>query len=223
MAQELVLYSYWRSSAAYRVRIALNLKQLPYEVRPVHLVRDGGEQHQERYRKLNPQELVPVLMDGQRVLRQSLAIIEYLEEAYPQEVSLLPAATRDRAHARALAQLVACDVHPVGNLRVLQYLQKELGVADGEREAWSRHWIREGFDALEALLAESTATGRFCVGDTPGLADICLVPQIYNARRWGVPVEHYPQISRIEAECAALPAFQQAAPEQQPDAPEAAG
>lgn len=221
MAQDLVLYSYWRSSAAYRVRIALNLKGLSYELRPVHLARDGGEQHSEDYRQLNPQELVPILLDGQRVMRQSLAIIEYLEEAYPQPPSLLPAATRDRAHARALAQLVACDIHPIGNLRVLQYLQRELDVADGDREAWSRHWIRVGFDALESMLVESTATGRFCVGDTPSLADICLVPQVYNARRWGVSLEPYPCITRIEAECMKLPAFQQAAPEQQPDAPDA--
>ena len=221
MAQDLVLYSYWRSSAAYRVRIALNLKELPYELRPVHLVRDGGEQHQEAYRQLNPQELVPVLLDGQRVLRQSLAIIEYLDEAYPQQVSLLPAACRDRAHARALAQMVACDIHPIGNQRVLKYLQNELDVAEDQRVAWSRHWIALGFEALEALLAESTATGRFCVGDSPTLADICLVPQVYNARRWGVPLERYPQIVRIEAECAALPAFQLAAPERQPDAPDA--
>ncbi len=222
MTQGLVLYSYWRSTAAYRVRIALNLKQLTYTIRPVHLVNNGGEQHSAEYHQLNPQELVPVLTDGQRVMRQSLAIVEYLEECYPQAAALLPTPARDRAHARALAHLVACDIHPLGNLRVLQYLDRECGMPQPERELWSRHWIEIGFDALEQMLGEHPLTGRFCVGDSPGLADICLVPQVYNARRWGVEMERYPAINRIHAACRELSAFQQAAPDAQPDAPHAA-
>ncbi|HET7269009.1 MAG TPA: maleylacetoacetate isomerase [Oleiagrimonas sp.] len=218
MSQELTLYSYWRSSAAYRVRIALNLKGLAYELRPVHLVRDGGEQHAEAYRRLNPQQLVPTLMHGECVLRQSLAIVEYLDETWP-EVPLLPAAPRERARARALAAVVACDIHPIGNLSVLQYLRDECGMPQVEREQWSRHWIERGFEALEALLKADASRGRFCVGDTPGLADLCLVPQVYNARRWGVDMQAFPMIAAIHDACQMLEAFQQAAPEAQPDAP----
>lgn len=219
MQYGLVLYSYWRSSAAYRVRIALNLKGLPYAIRPVHLVREGGEQHQPAYRALNPQELVPVLKDGERVIRQSLAIVEYLEEAYEGEIKLLPVAARDRARVRALAQIVACDVHPLGNLRVLQYLDREFNVPQVERERWMRHWIAAGFDALEKLLADNPCTGRFCEADTPGYADLCLVPQVYNAQRWGLPLDPYPTIRRIHDACMELDAFQRARPEAQSDAP----
>ena len=218
MATGLVLYGYWRSSAAYRVRIALALKGLAWESRPVHLVQDGGQQHAADYAAMNPQQLVPSLRDGERVLTQSLAIMEYLEETRP-EPPLLPADARGRARVRALAQLVACDIHPLGNLRVLQYLERELGVGEAQRGAWSRHWIATGFTALEAMLAGNAATGRYCHGDTPGLADACLVPQVYNARRWKLPLDDYPTIRRIDAACGELEAFRGAAPEAQADAP----
>lgn len=215
------LYSYWRSSAAYRVRIALNLKGMDYAIAPVHLVRDGGEQHHADYRKLNPQELVPTLVDGEHVLRESLAIIEYLEEAYPDTPRLLPRAALGCARVRALAQMVACDIHPLGNLRVLQYLQRELRAADEQKHAWSQHWIEVGFAAIEAVLAARENPGRFCEGDTPTLADCCLIPQVYNARRFGVSLSLYPIIVAIDAACAKLDAFKRAAPEAQPDAPAA--
>jgi len=215
--EPLRLYSYWRSSAAYRVRIGLNLKGLSYEIVPVHLVRSGGEQHTPGYREINPQELVPVLCHGQRRMSQSLAILEYLDEVWP-EPALLPATARERQRVRALAQLVACDIHPLNNLRVLQYFEREWNVPQSERDDWVRHWIATGFTALEALLAENPSTGDFCEGEFPTLADCCLVPQVYNARRFGVDLTPYPTIVRIEAACLALPAFQAAAPEQQPDA-----
>ena len=218
----LALYSYWRSSAAYRVRIGLNLKRLAYEIVPVHLVRDGGQQHGAAYREVNPQQLVPVLRHGQRMLRQSLAILEYLDEVWP-EPPLLPATARGRQRVRALAQLVACDVHPLNNLRVLQYLDREWGVPQGERDAWARHWMAEGFAAFEALVADNPATSDFCEGNAPGVADACLVPQLYNARRFGLDLSPYPNLRRIEASCLALPAFEAASPERQPDAPQAAG
>lgn len=218
MAEPLALYGYWRSSAVYRVRIALNLKELAYDTRPVHLLRDGGEQHDADYRALNPQQLIPCLTDGERVLTQSMAIMEYLEEMHP-EPPLLPADARSRARVRALALAVACDIHPLGNLRVLQYLEANLGVDEAKKLDWSRHWIETGFDALEAMLAGSSATGRYCHGDTPGLADACLVPQAYNALRWKLPLERWPTIARIHAACNELEAFRQAAPETQPDAP----
>ncbi|MDO1527614.1 maleylacetoacetate isomerase [Fulvimonas sp. R45] len=218
MTSGLVLYGYWRSSAAYRVRIALNLKGLAWENRPVHLVRDGGEQHAPGYAALNPQQLVPCLCDGERVLTQSLAIIEYLDETRPGP-PLLPGDAAGRARVRALAQAVACDIHPIGNLRVLQRLGAQFEAEEGDKAAWSRHWIATGFAALETLLSRDPATGRHCHGDAPGLADACLVPQCYNALRWGVPLEDYPTIRRIHEACNALEAFRAAAPEAQPDAP----
>jgi maleylacetoacetate isomerase len=218
-AEGLRLYSYWRSSAAYRVRIALNLKGLPYEIIPVHLTANGGEQHSAEYAQLNPQEVVPTLLDGGRVIRQSMAIIEYLDESYDGELKLLPPTARDRARVRGLAQLVACDIHPINNLRVLQYLEREFNTPAEERERWARHWIREGFEALEELLAENPSTGQFAEGDDPSLADICLVPQVYNAKRWGLALDDFPTISRINDECLKLPAFDHARPENQSDAP----
>ena len=218
-AERLKLYGYWRSSAAYRVRIALNLKGLPYEIVPVHLTQNGGAQHAQAFQKLNPQELVPVLVDGERIIRQSIAIMEYIEEAYEGAAKLLPTAVRDRARVRCLAQIVACDIHPLGNLRVLQYLEREFYTPQVERERWAQHWIREGFAAFERLLAESPSTGQFCEGDEPTMADVCLVPQVYNARRWSVDMGAFPTIVRIDAECAKLPAFANARPENQPDAP----
>jgi maleylacetoacetate isomerase/maleylpyruvate isomerase len=220
MATGLVLYGYWRSSAAYRVRIALNLKGLAYETRPVHLVRDGGEQHAPAYRALNPLETVPCLLDGDRVITQSLAIMEYLDETYPaEEAALLPMDGRGRVQVRELAMAVVCDIHPLGNLRVLQHLEAEFGASEEQRVAWSRHWIQVGFKALETMLADSAATGRYCHGETPGMADACLIPQVYNAHRWKVPMDDYPTIARIHAACVELEAFRRAAPEAQPDAP----
>lgn len=216
---ELTLYSYWRSSAAYRVRIALNLKGLAHTIRPVHLLRDGGEQHSADFRELNPQKLVPIMVDGDRVVRQSLAIIEYLDEAYPDAPKLLPVTARARARVRAIAQSIACDIHPLGNLRVMQYLEREFHADEAQRQQWSRHWIVAGFDALEAKLAGHPGTGAFCESDAPTMADACLVPQVYNARRFGIDMAAYPTLARIDAACRELPAFREAAPEVQEDAP----
>lgn len=210
------LYSYYRSSAAYRVRIALNLKQIPHELAFVHLVRQGGEHRATAYAALNPQRLVPTLQDGDQVLTQSLAIIEYLDETHAGQ-PLLPGDAVGRARVRAMAQLIACDTHPLNNLRVLRYLQNDLDVDEAARNAWYRHWIEESFTALETLL-QAPATGRFCHGDTPTLADCCLVPQVYNARRFAVDLAAYPTIVRIDAACATVPAFQAAAPQAQADA-----
>ena len=193
----LCLYSYWRSSAAYRVRIGLNLKGLPYDIMPVHLLRDGGEQRTEAFREANPQMLVPVLQHGQRMLRQSMSILEYVDEMWP-ERPLLPATARHRQRVRALAQVVACDIHPLNNLRVLQYFEHEWGVPQAERETWAKHWMADGFAAFEALLHDHPSTGDYCDGDVPTLADCCLVPQVYNARRFGVDLSPYPTILRIE-------------------------
>ncbi|AOB32025.1 maleylacetoacetate isomerase [Bordetella sp. H567] len=211
------LYSYFRSSAAYRVRIALNLKGLPYDYATVHLLKEGGQQLKPDYLRLNPQALVPTLVDGTAVLTQSMAIIEYLEETHPQP-PLLPSTPVARARVRALAQGIACDVHPLNNLRVLRYLKRELDVTDAARDAWYRHWVETGLLALERMLADSPDTGVYCHGDTPTLADACLVPQIFNARRLDCDLSAMPIIVRIDEACRALPAFAQAAPENQPDA-----
>ena len=211
------LHTYFRSSAAYRVRIALHLKGLDYEAVPVHLVRGGGEHRQPAYLGLNPAGLVPALEDQGQVLTQSLAIVEYLEETHPQP-ALLPAAALDRARVRAIAQAIACDIHPVNNLRVLQYLTRELGVSEEQKNAWYRHWIGVGLQAVEAMLAGDARTGAFCHGDTPGLADCCLVPQVFNARRFGCELSAMPTVLRIADHCAGLEAFRRAAPEAQPDA-----
>lgn len=212
------LYSYWRSSAAYRVRIALNLKGLDHQIAPVHLLRDGGEQHGAAFRQVNPQGLVPTLRHGQRLIRQSLAIIEYLDESFP-DGPLLPATARERAHVRALAQVIACEVHPLGNLRVLQQLEKEFAATPAQREAWSRHWMALGLEAFESMMGTSASTGAFCAGERPGLADCVLVPQLYNARRFGLDLAPYPTLTAIDARCRELEAFRRAAPEAQPDAP----
>jgi maleylacetoacetate isomerase len=210
-------YTYFRSSAAYRVRIALNLKGLQADYRYVHLVKDGGQHHKPEYLKLNPQGLVPALVDDGQVLTQSLAIIEYLDETHP-EPSLLPKDAAGRARVRALAQIVACEIHPVNNLRILKYLEKEFGVDENGRRKWYRHWVIEGFTALEKSLAANPSTGRFCHGDQPTLADLCLVPQVFNARRFEVDMESFPTIKRIDDECLKLEAFSTAAPEHQVDA-----
>ncbi len=208
------LHSYFRSSAAYRVRIALNLKGLVPELAFVHLRK--GEQRQPPYADLNPERLVPALeVDGQ-ILTQSLAIVEYLDEIHPSP-PLLPADPLGRARVRALAQMVACDIHPIDNLRVLNHL-KTMGHSQDAVDDWYRHWIAVGLTALETRLGGDPRTGRFCHGDAPGLADLVLVPQLYNARRFGCPLDAYPTLRRIDAACCALPAFAAAAPENQPDA-----
>lgn len=213
----LKLYTYFRSSASYRVRIALNLKGLACEAVPVHLVRDGGQQHAASFAALNPNELVPVLRDGDATLVQSMAIIEYLDERHPQP-PLLPPDAQGRARVRALAQTVACEIHPLDNLRVLRYLEQQFGIDAAGRNTWYRHWVETGFAALERMLAESPDTGRFCHGDTPTLADCCLVPQVFNAERFQVPLAPYPTVLRIAEHCRTLEPFQAAAPEAQPDA-----
>ncbi|ENO91959.1 MAG TPA: maleylacetoacetate isomerase [Thauera sp.] len=211
------LYTYFRSSAAYRVRIALGLKGLAYDAVPVHLVRGGGEHRQPAYLQLNPAGLVPALEDGGEVLGQSLAIIEYLEEVHPRP-ALLPQAPLDRARVRAIALAIACDIHPINNLRVLQYLGEVLGAADSQKTDWYRHWVLAGLGAVEALLAGDRRTGDFCHGDVPGLADCCLVPQVFNARRFGCDLSTMPNIVRIAANCETIEAFRLAAPGNQPDA-----
>ena len=213
----LKLYTYFRSSAAYRVRIALNLKDLAWTAVPVHLLRDGGQQNQPEYRSKSPLGTVPTLEDGDLAFTQSLAIIEYLDETHPLP-RLLPASAEGRARVRAIAQTIACDIHPVNNLRILQYLGREFGATQEQKDAWYGHWIATGLQGLEAMLASHPSTGRFCHGDTPTLADCCLVPQLFNARRFNCPLDDYPTLLRIDAACAELPAFQQAAPAVQPDA-----
>jgi maleylacetoacetate isomerase len=209
----MLLYDYFRSSAAYRLRIALNLKGLSPERRSIHLRR--GEQRAADYLALNPQGLVPMLVVGGRPLTQSLAIIEYLDEKHPQP-PLLPPGAEDRAWVRSVALAIACDIHPLNNLRVLKYLANPLGIAEPARDEWYRHWVREGFDALERQLAERPA-GRFCFGDSPSLADVCLVPQVANANRLSVDLGPYPRIRAIDAACLALAAFDAARPENHPD------
>lgn len=208
------LYSYFRSSAAYRVRIALQLKGLAFDTIPVHLLRNGGEQHGADYRALNPSELVPTLVDDDLTLGQSVAIMEYLEEAYPTP-ALLPEDRTQRARVRAVVQTIACDIHPLNNLRVLQYLENTLQQDEATRATWYRHWVSRGLEALEALLAPSS--GDFCFGQQPTLADCCLVPQMANARRFNTPLDAYPTLVRIDAHCRSLNAFAAAAPENQPD------
>lgn len=211
------LYSYFRSSAAYRVRIALNLKGLDAEIIPVHLLKDGGQQRKPDYLALNPSALVPTLVDGDFALGQSMAILEYLEETHPQP-ALLPIEPKARARVRAMAQVIASDIHPLNNLRVLQYMKHSLGIDDAGRDEWYRHWVDLGLTALETMLASSPDTGRFCHGDSPTFADVLLVPQVANARRLDCDLSAMPNIVRIDAECMALDAFAKAAPANQQDA-----
>ena len=214
------LYTYFRSSAAYRVRIALNLKGLGYEALPVHLVRDGGEHLKPAYRALNPQGLVPTLEDGGALLTQSMAILEYLEEIRPNP-PLLPEGAVARARVRGFAQAIACDIHPVNNLRILQYLRGPLALAEDQVQSWIRHWVETGLAALEGMVdrpGEVPATGRFCFGEGPTHADLCLVPQMFNARRFSCDLSACPTLVAIDAHCRTLPAFEAAAPEAQPDA-----
>jgi len=209
------LYGYFRSSAAYRVRIAINLKEL--QVEEAHYRLRLKEHQGEDYTRLNPQQLVPTLVDGDLVLSQSLAIVEYLDETHPNP-PLLPADPKGRARIRQLAMVSACDIHPIDNLRVLQYLTGPLGLSEAQRDTWYLHWVNTGFAALEALLADSPHTGVYCHGDQVSLADVVLVPQVYNAVRFKCDMRPYPTIARINAACLALPAFADAVPEKQPDA-----
>lgn len=211
------LHTYFRSSAAYRVRIALNLKGLDYEAVPVHLVRDGGQHLQAAYRNINPSALVPTLQDERGTLTQSMAILEYLEETHP-AVPLLPPDPLGRARVRELAQIVACDIHPVNNLRVMRYLVDELGIGPEAKKAWMQHWLVDGFESMESHLARHPGTGKFCHGDMPTMADCFLVPQVFNALRVGVDLAPYQNLARIYANCIAMPAFIAAAPGAQPDA-----
>lgn len=235
------LYGYWRSSAAYRVRIALNLKQIQAEQFSIHLVKNGGEQHSEVFRQLNPQSLVPALsiapnqlhqsektrqasaqgqpspsqLEDEQILTQSLAIVEYLDEAFPAP-SLLPQTAWERAQVRSLSYAIACDIHPLNNLRVLQYLTGELGVDEQRKNAWYLHWIQSGFAAIEQMLVKQS--GQYCFGDQVTMADICLIPQVYNAERFYVDMAPYPHIQRVYQTCNQLDAFINAQPERQADA-----
>jgi maleylacetoacetate isomerase len=208
------VYTYFRSSAAYRLRIALNLKGLSGDMVSVHLQKDGGQHRKPEYRAVNPQMRVPALrLDSGEVLTQSLAIMEYLDEVDPQP-PLLPRDPVERAKVRALALAIACDIHPLNNLAPLRYLKNVLGQEQSKIDAWYHHWILEGFEALETMVRP----GPYAFGGEVTLADVCLVPQIYNARRLKVPLERFPKLVAIDAACAKLPAFEQARPENQPDA-----
>jgi maleylpyruvate isomerase len=213
----LKLYTYFRSSAAFRVRIALHLKGLRFETIPVHLLRNGGEQHSPAFVEFNPSRLVPALQDGSLRLTQSLAIIEYLEETHP-EPALMPPTPEARARVRSLAQSIACDIHPLNNLRVLRFLETSLGIDEQARSGWSRHWIDLGLGAIERMLSEARTTGTCCYGDGPTLADCCLIPQVFNALRLKCPLERFPTVMRVYEHCMRLEPFQRAAPGAQIDA-----
>jgi maleylpyruvate isomerase len=208
------LFSYFRSSAAYRVRIALNLKSLPYETIPIHLVKDGGRNKSPEYRAINPQMRVPALaLRSGEVLTQSLAIIDYVNDRHP-EPPLLPSNPLERARVEAFAQTIACDIHPLNNIGPLRYLKQKLGQEQPAIDAWYHHWVLEGFEALE----QTVRPGPYAFGSQVTLADICLVPQVYNARRLKVPLDTFPKLVSVDAECLKLAAFDKARPENQPDA-----
>ena len=211
------LIGYFRSSAAFRVRIALNLKGLPSDAVPTHLLRDGGRQHQASYRAINPQGLVPALEDNGELIAQSLAIIEYLDETHPAP-PLLPGSPPDRAAIRAMALAIVCDIHPLNNLRVLQYLRREFGQDDDAIARWNREWISRGFAALETWIERHSGDGRHCFGSQVTLADVCLLPQVFNARRVALDLAPWPKLAAVAQHLEALPAFAAARPEAQPDA-----
>ncbi len=213
--QKIKLYTYWRSSTCYRVRIALNLKGLDFQSKPVHLIKNGGENWHKEFLAVNPQGLIPALVDKGTVITQSMAIIEYLDECYP-DYPLLPKDIQARAYVRSLAQIIACEIHPLDNLRVIAYLQKKIAVDEGEKSDWYLHWIREGFKAFEIQLKHHSPS-PFCFSEQAGLADLFLIPQIYNARRFQLDMSDFPRLSEIERNCLALDAFMQAMPENQPD------
>lgn len=208
------LYSYWRSTASYRVRIALALKGLKYETIPVHLVKNGGEQHQATYRELNPNGLVPLLVDDGVTISQSHAIINYLEKKYP-SVNLYSGDAAIDATIESIAQSIACDIHPLNNLRVLNYLSNQLAVSDSQRSAWYQHWIAEGFQAIERRISQ--VDSLYALTDFPSVADIYIVAQVYNAHRFNCDMRPYPMINELNRRCLALEAFEQALPENQPD------
>jgi len=210
----ITLYDYYRSSSSFRVRIALNLKQVPYQLKQVHLVRDGGEQFSPEYLKLNPIARVPTLVDGDFVLTQSLAIIAYLDDKYPQQ-KIMPDDFELKAKVNAFAQVIACDIHPVDNLSVLKYLKSEFGVSDAQKTQWVRHWIVNGFKALEKMLEDNA--GEYCFGGEITLADLCLVPQVYNANRFEVDMNAFPNIQRVCKNAMKLDAFSKADPDCQPE------
>jgi len=211
------LYTFFRSSASYRVRIALNLKDLSYEQVPIHLRRGGGEQLTAAYRAINPQALVPALEDSGKILTQSLAIIEYLDEKFPNP-PLLPKDPADKGIVRSMGLVIACEVHPIQNLRVLNYVKAHYNQSEAQVNQWAQHWIDLGLSALQEMIVAQPQRGNFCFGNSPTLADICLIPQLGNARRYGCDLSKYPVILQIEKHCSALPAFANAAPEKQPDA-----
>ena len=214
---KLVLHNYFRSSAAYRVRIAMNLKGLDYDYVPVHLTREGGMQFKDSYTALNPQQLVPLLDDDGFQLSQSLAIIEYLDEKFP-AIRLLPDSLQGRARVRQLTLAIACDVHPLQNLRVLKYLTSKLGLTEDDKAEWIKNWLELGLTALETDLARAPTRGKFCFGDTPTMADCALVPQLFSAARFNVDTQAYPTLRSIYEACEALPAIAAAHPARQPDA-----
>ncbi|WP_233855337.1 maleylacetoacetate isomerase [Paraburkholderia sp. HD33-4] len=214
MDNNVTLYDYFRSSASFRVRIALNLKNVVFDTIPVHLLQDGGEQFSSAYRAINPAQAVPTLLvrESEAIpIAQSLAIIEYLDETYPQP-PLLPTSATDRAYVRSVAYLIACDIHPLNNLRVLKYLQTTFGADEEQKKTWIANWISSGFSALEKMFSTSPHTGRLVYGNRPTVADVCLVPQVWNARRFGVPLIAYPTLVRIADEAASLKAFTEADP-----------
>lgn len=212
----MIFHGYFRSSSAYRCRIAFNLKGIDPKFHSVHLRKDGGQQKSEAYRTLNPQALVPALEVDGTVVTQSLSIIEWLDETYPDPAFL--SQDKDlRAKARAFSQVIACDIHPLQNLRVLDYLRAEFGQDQAGLDRWCQRWIGDGLTACEALLEREESRGEFCFGDTPGLADICLVPQIFSAERFNVETSGYPRLLAVYKACAALPAFADAHPSKQPD------
>lgn len=212
------LYSYFQSSAAYRVRIALHAKNIAFETLPIHLLHEGGQQLTEAYTAVNPAALVPALDDKGVIIRQSLAIIEYLEQAYPKSPSLLPSTAVGCAAVRAMALDIACEIHPLSNLRVLRYLSRTLSIAAEQRQSWSQHWVMTGLQALETVCAQHSAAGRYCYQDSLSLADVCLIPQLANARRYDCDLSPFPTLMAIEAHCLKLDAFKKAAPSAQPDA-----
>jgi maleylacetoacetate isomerase len=214
----LTLYDYWRSSASYRVRIALHLKGLEFSQHAVNLVADGGQQHSHDYRALNPQGLVPVLVHGEKTISQSQSICEYLEAVFP-ETPLLPEDPLLQSVARAMALTIACDIHPLNNLRVQQYLKGRLNVSTEDTVSWMNHWVSLGFESIEARLQAQNKTSLCSMGDEPGLVECFLIPQVYNAERFECDLSNFPEIRRITAHCRSLPAFMAAAPEVQPDAP----